>query len=289
VLVDLFGTLISPPSPTEVRAQMQLSGYSLPSEVHPVIFNGFPYALVLGEMGLAPEAFISENVSLRLQKPEDLVEVVRQRYPEIKQPSREILETARRLAEVYLEGCSLFEDAHEFLGEFQSDIHLISDLSACLAGVLDRLEIRSCFTSINFSFETGKRKWDGSAFSPWKGSKMVTMVGDSWKSDVLGAIRVNIQAILLDRTNTSPFAALLNDAQLVLSIDTAGKINIREDLIPWAESLIPMEIQSLRENPSHHLTLLANGRIAWSAFKTVKVANSLTEVIDLLRSKPKRG
>ncbi len=283
LLLDLFGTLVEPPTEAWVRAGMLREGFDLPDPLNPAVFKGFPLSLVLHEMCLSPEDLLLSHLTSQVSRPEELVALALAKHPTARSPSATALEATRRLIRVCVEGCVLRDDARTLLASWADrEVHIVSDLGAGFGEVIPRLGLDRWCTTAHLSFQTGQLKRDGTAFGPWRGRApgTVLMVGDNWQSDVLGALRAGLGAAFLDRSGQHPIRHLLKDARCALSVDADGRISVGADNLPLIDFFVPGGAAEIEREPMRHLMRRPDDTVAWTAFERVDVLSSLDELVD---------
>lgn len=280
MLFDLFGTLARPAPPEPLREIVEAAGLELPDELWPVVANGCPPAMLLPEMNCSFEDMAPYHLTTGiLSSVETLVTWVLANVPGAREPPPGRVELAERVTTYCVEEASLFEDVVSVLDELKSrhvSMSVVSDVSAPFGATVQRLRLGRWFETIHLSFVTGARKKGGSAFRSLSRPDVRThMIGDSWSSDVLGAVAAGLDAVLVDRDGGHPGRILLSSPALLL--DPAEALRVVDEFVPWVVSLTGATADALRQRPDEQFDV-SSTEVSWRQAPRVRVCDSLQDV-----------
>ncbi len=249
VLFDLFETLVAP-VPRSARKALLAEHELGPSELgYGLLQRGIAEGPALEAMGLSLEQANQVRLTNEFADRAALLAALQQRFC----PERQLEEAHIHSVNSWGERLSTLlrcdDDAESLLENLQqADIKLglISNIDTPGKRVVPRLGLDRWFSAQRFSCAVGIKKpaaamfYDTLAALGVEASQAV-MVGDSWVSDVVGALAVGMRAIWIDRGG-DPIARLIyeGDASSVgLGQPQIWNDATRRRIAPWVPHLLP--------------------------------------------------
>jgi hypothetical protein len=100
------------------------------------------------------------------------------------------------------------------------------------------------------------------------------MIGDRWQSDVLGALRAGLPAVLVDREGRSPARLLLDSPELFFATDGT----VPPSTLPGLSRLIGTTPEALERAPEEHFEFEGAQPVRWRQADKVRIVGGLFEV-----------
>lgn len=287
VAFDLFGTLLLPPAQEEWDQLLERIGIrELPQQIRQLVTTGFPLALVVREMRVpisrARDLYLTNDYDDDAQFIDDLA----LRFQCAYRLKKKALDEVRAITDFALDRLKLMPEADEVLMSLVKQgvrMQLVSDTSRSWSTAFDHHELSKWFPAPVFSWRTGRLKRGGAAFSVF-GSRderlRWMMVGDSWASDILGALSAGLSAAFVDRSVAHPARELVRDVRPLLTIDPCNdsvcvKRSARDDI----HLLLGVTAEELERDPMRFFRVEPSGAIVFRCFDRLSIVSSIKALL----------
>jgi FMN phosphatase YigB (HAD superfamily) len=285
IAFDLYGTLVFAPTPFAFRRNFRTPCQNLSEKLVYRLATGFPGVLIAQEMGVNLASAAVLNLTHRFASASHLANGLRAKFPDAVKPRRQTLRLVDDITQFAVEGTRLAPCARLLLTALTTRgvrLQLISDVSFPFSNVIERLDLRRWFPQPVLSCTTGRLKRNGTAFRalPFAQRKHWIMVGDDWRSDVVGSLTAGLRAIFVDRSRCHPGRFFVYNFQQFLSKSPnhAG-IRIADGFRRLLRPLLPISIRVLETDPAEHLELTEDGKIRLTKLNLVRVVDSLGSLL----------
>jgi FMN phosphatase YigB (HAD superfamily) len=219
IFIDLFDTLVKP-LPVEQRWEW-LNGkrfdQGLPS--YKWLLAGFSQALMADEVGLAPQVLRDYFLIRPYHNISEMAIAAELLAPSNQKISEDTILKTEEYSNWLVNGVTFYEDVSQTLDtllDFGYCLYLVSNIMFPYNKVINRLDLKHWFKGFILSCEIGTRKPDPDIFEEalrlaGVEAHTAVMIGDNWKTDILGAVGRKIPAIFLDRSGQGIPASFKND------------------------------------------------------------------------------
>jgi len=205
VVFDLFDTLVRPPPRATVRALLDARGIDPSSPGYDLLLQGVAVGRALHAIG----ADVDAALAARLTRPEGDLRALLAAVagPSHAAPLDDLAREAADLQAALLAETSLDPLAEGLLDRLARRglrLGLISNIDAASRPLIGRLGLSRWFPEPTLSCDAGASKPSPRIFERELGrldasADAAVMVGDSWTSDVVGALAAGMRAIWIDR------------------------------------------------------------------------------------------
>lgn len=204
VLFDLFGTLVRPPAPGTLTRVLRRRGVRPTSVAAAWLRAGLVQARLAEALG----ADLAATRDLHLTRPCPTVEAMAATIPAgRRRAGARLLAETQVLFDCAIGRCTLQPGADRLLARLAAAgfrLGLVTNTTTLSAAVIRRLGLDRWFPDPVLSCDVGVCKPDPAIFRIALARlrarpRETVMLGDSWASDVEGAVRVGMRAIWIDR------------------------------------------------------------------------------------------
>ncbi|WP_437620404.1 HAD family hydrolase [Sorangium sp. So ce1151] len=213
-IFDVYHTLVTPMARGSIKEALRARGITSGTPGYAELCDGSAEGRLLADLGLDRDAANRTLLTRPLPTIDELAAALP--GPRGRVSSPDVLAEARELFDMMIDGCVLSPGAAEALESLSAlgvRIGLLSNINSISARVITRLGLDRWSSATVLSCDVGCCKPDLPIFRAAVArlgapASDVVMVGDSWTSDVVGALRAGLRAIWLDR-NDDPVAQMI--------------------------------------------------------------------------------
>jgi len=294
ILFDLFGTLVQPLNGKRLLSRLVEEGIDIENEGGEWIARGYPAGKLVVEMGVSRRVALDLHLALNLPSVTSFVDFLRTYERNALKPCSRTIEETETIFEICIHEANLVKGAEGVLDELRAQgvmLQLLSNTTTLYAQVIDRLGLKRWFSAPVLSCETGILKPNAQAFQlaaaqlglDESSYDEVMMVGDTWRSDILGAIACGMRATFINMKTSSLFQHLINDVRPFLELDFRDKVAVRENVRETLRPFLPMPIEAIEDSPTNFLEVDSEGHLRLAAFKNITVIKELASLPSLLK------
>lgn len=267
--IDLFGTLVSPPTGQQLLGLLSNAGIHVRSEARPTVANGFFPAMLID---CHDRTLLSKAIHLSLTRQFDSMREYVDEIQELSQtpyrPTGAEIESCQCAQELAIYATSLSSDISELLDRHRCrgvPLVLVSDVSSFWKPLVDRLELGRWFESHVLSCVNGNLKregvhWRGAVLAQHSPLDAAVLIGDSWGSDGVCALTAGTNAILIGKSSRRVADVLLQSASL-LRIDEEGRIRVPPEARSVLDAIACGLADEIEENPGGALIFGQDDRL----------------------------
>ncbi|MDZ4481526.1 HAD family hydrolase [Bacillus cereus] len=290
VFFDLMETIVKPPDKAQKINWLKSRGINADSPGYEWLVAGFTQALFAVETGV-PFAHLRDYYLVNdFTSIEDMALAAEQLSTSREKINQNTLLITTEYTKFVIENTIIYQDVDFVLGQLRKNgysLCLISNLMSPYKKIVTNLKLKKWFEGIFYSCEVGYKKPDVRIFqfsmeSTKVNSNEVVLVGDNWKSDILGALENDINVIFVNRDEKGVPNHLIKNGLKGLLEMKDGKIQIKRDLIPLISPYFPNKQRDLEENLIENVYKDSEGFIRLKSLCRVKSISSIRELYYLL-------
>lgn len=290
VLLDLFNTLVTPPPADELHAVMRDHGITEDRPAYRWCQAGLPLAPLFESLAVP---FVSARdlcLERRFASIDDAARYLAERTG--RTPDRQALAASEAVLAAMLDGCRLAPGAELLLDTLRLrnvPVGLVSNIDSFSLPVIERLGLERFFSAPVLSCDLGARKPGAAIFAVAVerlgiAPERVLMVGDSWTSDVVGALRAGLWPVWLDH-GLDAVSRQLADGWLAELLE-AGEAGRARFAARWREDIqlrLPVALEAV-EHEVPPVALQPHVQVRLSCLARVRRVTGLDQVTQLLFS-----
>lgn len=290
VFFDLFNTLVRPPDQARIKEWLKKRGDAFGGETLRWLESGFAFALVAEELEV-PFAVLRDELLVRDFA--DVKEMIH--FAETLAPhSRKTSEYAKEFTEDYLNfiisNTTLYEGVTDLLAALKRKgyaVFLLSNLISPYKKLISRHRLVDWVQAAFLSCEMGCKKPDSRFFHEALAKCRVNgesawMVGDNWRSDIMGGCRVNMKLIFVDR-QLDPLASHLAQHGLAgLLQQDQGKIVFKREYRTLLEERIPIPLSEIESDLLNHVYVDGENKMRLKCLRTIHYAKNLEYLLNVI-------
>ncbi|MFD1708569.1 HAD family hydrolase [Siminovitchia sediminis] len=289
IFFDLFETLVSPPSKEDIEEWLKNRGANIQGEPSKWLKSGFSFALVADELDINLTILRDELLVNDFDNIEEMFNFSERIAQTSKKLSKYTKDFTKDFIKFIIKNTRLYEGVHELLKTLYNRGYAVFILSNLISPYKEILSLHSCLShwikAEYFSCRMGVKKPDLKFFQTAIVKSGVSpdqtwMVGDNWKSDIMGGFQANLNLIYVDR-QVDPFISYLVRYGLTGLLQIYdGRVEIKREYRPLLEERLCVPLKVIEENMLKSIYLDNNNYIKLHCMQRINYASNITETLN---------
>lgn len=284
-------TIVKPPTQNQKNSWLHQQGIKKESIGYDWLLAGFAQALFALETNLSFKYLRDYYLVNDFSSIEEMAWAAEKLSISKRKINQSTLETTINYTNFLVENTVIYPNTEEVLSLMKEEgylIYLVSNLMSPYKSIINNLDLKKWFKRFFISCEIGYQKPNNKIFqealkSTDSSPNESIFIGDNWDSDILGAIKLNIDAIFINRNKQGIPNHLMNyGLKGLLETNSDGQIQVKKELIPIIKPFLPNQKFDFEGDIMKEVYKDSKGLIQPKSLNRVIYVNDVNELNNIL-------